>query len=72
MASDFLFSNSDLNDYSHIIQWIKGNNFNKEGIQEKKQFMRVYQVYTPISILVQNNSKEKQITFTLLVKTAEN
>ena len=43
-------------------------NFNKEEIQEKKQFLRVYQVYTPISISVQNNSKEKQITFALLVK----
>lgn len=68
MASDFLFSNSDLNDHIHIIQWIKENNFNKEEIQEKKQFLRVYQVYTQISIPVQNNSKEKQITFTLLVK----
>lgn len=68
VPSDFLFSNSDLNDYIHIIQWIKGNNFNKEEIQEKKQFLRVYQVYTPISISVQNNSKEKQITFALLVK----
>ena len=60
MASDFLFSNSDLNDHIHIIQWIKGNNFNKEEIQEKKQFLRVYQGYTQMSIPVQNNSKEKQ------------
>ena len=71
MASDFLFSNTDLNDHIHIIQWIKGNNFNKGNTRKETVSKSVPSLYSNLNFS-SKQFKRKANHFHLACKTAEN